>query len=383
MINTIKLTIVLLLLLPTAGKAQDTAKAFLTRYEKRNTFFQIPLTNFCFIEGTGYNTEYTNGWVMKWDLAPNPNSNMLVMEMNASEVYGVAEGHDISGSVQVVLQLPRFDDSIMLPLVTEKTKGIHVVNNNGGDGKKYLKGWLNIHRHNGSVTINCSLKLIAKKPHTKQLIILNNISVAETGFAAYQLMRNKADSLEKKKTDDFANALTKAVIYRDSVWNIEKARIKDSLAKHPYQGPFRFWVSQVDKAEWYRATYEVTQNSLLIKEGSYDFIYIARNYPEDKKVFKKRFTKSERAMLDSLGKKLLTDTIKEYYWNRCIIDGLIVSFDFEWTGAEKQSTLENYYTDKLAGVIAFINRVSPKKYRIWYNKEELVAEQEKCKAKHK
>ena len=92
---------------------------------------------------------------------------------------------------------------------------------------------------------------------------------------------NKQDSIRELEKDEMVNAMTEAISTRDSIWEIENNRVRDSLKQHPYTGTFRFWVSDINKAGYSRTTYSITGDSLVIKEGPYDFIYLAKNYSKD------------------------------------------------------------------------------------------------------
>jgi hypothetical protein len=92
---------------------------------------------------------------------------------------------------------------------------------------------------------------------------------------------------------------------------------------------FRFWVSSVDKASYSRTTYVIGNDSILIREGPYDFIYFAKEYEKDKIVFKIKLDSIQKNELIQLGEKIKTDSIKTLYDNLCIIDGMILHFHFE------------------------------------------------------
>lgn len=53
-------------------------------------------------------------------------------------------------------------------------------------------------------------------------------------------------------------------------------------------------ISDIDKAGYSRNTYCITADSLLIKEGPYDFIYLAKNYSKDSVYFRKSLSQTEK-----------------------------------------------------------------------------------------
>ena len=174
------------------------------------------------------------------------------------------------------------------------------------------------------------------------------------------------------------NALTETIISRDSIWEIENQRIKDSLKLHPYAGKFRFWISDVDKAGYSRKTYFITDDSLIVKKGPYDFIYLAKNYSKDSVYFRKPLNDTEKELLSKIETRIEFDSLKESYNNFCIIDGLILSFSFESAKFSKDVTVSNYYNGTIAFVLDLVNKMAPKKYKFWYDKKVLLNQQDDC-----
>ena len=141
---------------------------------------------------------------------------------------------------------------------------------------------------------------------------------------------------------------------------------------------FEFWISSLDKASNSRVTYHATNDSLTIKDGPYDFIYFAKNYEKDKLVFKSALDKEAKIDFYNIGLLLKNESLKTIYSNLCIMDGLILHFNFEWFDKKKSTTISNIYIDKVKSVVAFINKNSPKKYRVYYDKKYLDKELKEC-----
>lgn len=362
--------------------SKDTTACLIRFKEGKTTSYKIPMTIYCFVKEAGLKVkrDWPGGWVMKWDVVKKANSNMLFMEMNSTDVEGWLGDEDVSGSVQLVFELPAFSDSINLMGLTYKTKGINIINNYGGiDTKKeYLNGEIKLIKNKDKVFISSSINLLTEKPNTKQQFILTNNPVPLFTFEQYQEFMNKVVSTREFQKDEMVNAMTEAISTRDSIWEIENNRIKDSLKQHPYTGKFRFWVSDIDKAGYSRTTYSITEDSLIIKEGPYDFIYLAKNYSKDSVYIKRALTQSEKILLANIEHGLEPDTLKESYTNFCIMDGLILSFSFESAKFSKDVTVSNYYNGSIANVVEFINEIAPKKYRIWYDKKVLLKQQSEC-----
>ena len=342
--------------------------------------YKIPMTNYCFVREAGINKDYSNGWVMKWDIVKKTSSNLLFLEMNATDVKGWESNESIRGSVQLVFELPAFNDSISLTKLSYKSKGLYVINNYGGSStkKQFLYGNLTIKRNSENIIINSSLNLTTEKPNTKQQFILIKSPVQAFTFDQYQEFENQRDSLREAEKDMMVNALTEAIMSRDSIWEIENYRIADSLKLHPYTGKFRFWISDINKPGYTRITYFINEDSLIIKKGPYDFIYLAKNYTKDSVYFRRALNQKEKAFLSDIERRIETDTLKTRYKNNCAMDGLILSFSFESAQFSKDVTVSNYYNESIANVVEFINKITPKEYRIWYDKKVLLKRQSEC-----
>ncbi len=141
---------------------------------------------------------------------------------------------------------------------------------------------------------------------------------------------------------------------------------------------FEYWISSLDKAAYQRYTYHVTQDSIEIKSGPYDFIYFAKNYSKDKVVFKAALDSVGKNIFSKLGAAIQQDTFKRQYTNLCIMDGTILSFYFEWNDKIVATTLSNYYLEKMQQFVSFINEMAPEKYDIYYDKDHLLESRKKC-----
>ncbi|WP_276480332.1 hypothetical protein [Paraflavitalea pollutisoli] len=300
--------------------------------------------------------------------------------MNSSEVKGGWGQGDVSGSVQLMFELPAINDSIVMTNLSYKANGVHAINNYGGiDAKReYLTGNVKLVRDGDKMVLTAFIDLVTQNPDTRQQIVLANHSMQSFSCEEYQHYMNQKDSIQKKENDELVNAITQAVIARDSILEAGNKRIQDSLKLHPYTGPFRFWVSKVDKPEYLRTTYSVNQDSIVVKKGPYDFIYLAKNYPADAVYFKRALTKKEKKALAALEQQAGLDSLERFYSNNCILDGLILVFDMASAAFSKEVSVTNYYQESLGAVVRFLNDIVPKPYRIWYDKKQLVKDQNAC-----
>jgi hypothetical protein len=357
----------------TAKTNNPPLKRFLT---DRDSAVLIPLTNFCLIQNAGL-SDRNFGWVMAFDLIEKKNSNLLFLEMNSTDVEGWMGNASVSGSVQLVVELSSFTDSITIRLQSISQLGMHLINNYGGpDAKEHkIKGKITLKHTLSGIKITTDIELKSRKPDTKQEIRMDLQTVSLHTLAEYQDLEKKKKNKQEKDKDEIIKGMVDYIMLRDSLM---KQR-NDSIMKVPYVGPFRFWISHVDKAGDERTTYAITDDSLIIKMGPYDFIYFSSDYPADKVVYKAPLRRGEKQELEQLGAQMKTKVLEETYFNRCIMDGLILHFHLEWTGKTMSSTVSNYYVSQVVPVIEFVNKSAPEKYKIWYNKEGLLKMQENCK----
>ncbi len=70
--------------------------------------------------------------------------------------------------------------------------------------------------------------------------------------------------------------------------------------------------------------------------------------------------------------------LKEYYSNQCIDDGSQVTVTLKKNGKTKSVHLSNYYHDDIGEIIYLANSLVPDKYKVWYDKEKLIADYKRC-----
>ena len=141
---------------------------------------------------------------------------------------------------------------------------------------------------------------------------------------------------------------------------------------------FQFWISSIDIAAFSRITYHVTEDSITIKDGSYDFLYFAKDYKKDEIIFGSKLDSTQRDVLSKIGRAIYDDSLKSQYTNLCIIDGTILHFHFEFGDKEKSTTLSNYYLVTMKPFVDFVNQTIPKKYNIYYDKRGLKKLMQEC-----
>ena len=97
-----------------------------------------------------------------------------------------------------------------------------------------------------------------------------------------------------------------------------------------------------------------------------------------KSVFHIKFDTSEIANLYKLAFIIDNDTLKSRYDNLCIMDGLILDFNFALGNKKKSLSLSNYYVTQMQPFIDFVNMKVPKKYKIWFDKLDLEKDMKNC-----
>lgn len=70
--------------------------------------------------------------------------------------------------------------------------------------------------------------------------------------------------------------------------------------------------------------------------------------------------------------------LKKYYSNNCIEDGLQITVILKKDNQIKSVHLSNYYQEDIGKIIYLVNSLVPDKYKVWYNKEKLIADYKRC-----
>jgi hypothetical protein len=73
--------------------------------------------------------------------------------------------------------------------------------------------------------------------------------------------------------------------------------------------------------------------------------------------------------------------LNDYYSNACIDDGISLAIYYTRNKLSKTIILDNYYQNDIGEVVEYVNSLIPRKYKIWYDKNALISEYEKCNIK--
>jgi len=71
--------------------------------------------------------------------------------------------------------------------------------------------------------------------------------------------------------------------------------------------------------------------------------------------------------------------LKDYYANPCIEDGSQVTVVIKKGNEKKSVHVSNYYQEDIGKIIYLVNSLVPSKYKIWYDKDRLIADYKRCK----
>ena len=144
--------------------------------------------------------------------------------------------------------------------------------------------------------------------------------------------------------------------------------------KAPAGSKFTFWASSLVNDKTHEViTYYVTQDSIIVKEGAgWDFL------EKDKIGFSAKFTKQEQVDINSIAATLNGVSLKSFYYNPCIVQGVTHEFAFNWDNHTKRTTLSNYYLDEIGEFVNFINKKVPGEFSMLYDKAKLQNDLKNC-----
>ena len=140
---------------------------------------------------------------------------------------------------------------------------------------------------------------------------------------------------------------------------------------------FEFLISSTDNSKFfYTVTYHVTEKGIIVTND--DKLYSKKKNEKQRVLFNSRLNDVEKNNLYKIAKSLKADSINSFYYNPCILDGMLLEFRFKWIDQLKRTTLSNYYLDKFQPFVAFVNSKLPGRYKIWYDKKKLEDDIKNC-----
>lgn len=145
---------------------------------------------------------------------------------------------------------------------------------------------------------------------------------------------------------------------------------QSSVEEAPNIKPFKLIVHNSDYSMAYALKYVLTNKSLeIIFKGQLEG-------EKDSVIFKNTLQANKELKKIS---NMNIDSLQEYYSNPCIRDGSQITVEFKKGFKNKMIHLSNYYQPDIGLAIELINSLASKEYKIWYDKETLIRDQEKCK----
>ncbi len=126
----------------------------------------------------------------------------------------------------------------------------------------------------------------------------------------------------------------------------------------------------------YSKIYHISDNELKV--------YFSGSLKEDKEntLFVRKMTPTQIGRIHRLIDGLALGDISDSYSNDCVEDGSQISIRLRIEDSNKSIHLSNYYLEDVAGIIQFVNTLTPSEHKILYEKDELIASQEECDEWH-
>ena len=140
--------------------------------------------------------------------------------------------------------------------------------------------------------------------------------------------------------------------------------------------PFELTVEDADYSMSQTSIYKISENKIEIFSRSDINIVGMRKGENIDTVYKADL--EGNATLKKLS-NINLDNLQDGYLNRCIMDGSQLTVKLQKDGKSKTVHVSNYYQSDIGFIIELINTLTPKKYKIWYNKGTLLKGQEDCK----
>ncbi|SFW60134.1 hypothetical protein [Cellulophaga fucicola] len=72
------------------------------------------------------------------------------------------------------------------------------------------------------------------------------------------------------------------------------------------------------------------------------------------------------------------DSLGVFYSNPCIADGDIKVYEFIKGSKTKRIQIQNYYHSELSPTVELINEIVPDKFKMYYDKADLIESLERC-----
>ncbi|TAH24789.1 MAG: hypothetical protein EAZ07_08725 [Cytophagales bacterium] len=140
--------------------------------------------------------------------------------------------------------------------------------------------------------------------------------------------------------------------------------------------PFELTVEEADYSMSHTLIYVLTEKDLKIISRS-DFNIVGMQKGENMDTVIEMELKPN-AVLQKLS-NINLDSLEDGYFNHCIMDGSQITVQQTKGNKSKRIHLSNFYQADIGLLVELINSLTPKEYKIWYDKKELIERLRLCK----
>ncbi len=154
---------------------------------------------------------------------------------------------------------------------------------------------------------------------------------------------------------------------------------KPKEAKLDSVKPFSFSICDYDYSMAYAIRYILTENELMIvllDEVEQDSLEATQKSEKTNILFDSLLLPSETLRKLS---EININKLEKRYNNPCIMDGTQIMVNLTKDGKTKDVQLSNYYQPDIGLAIELVNSLTPKKYKIYYDKDALLKKMAECK----
>lgn len=342
-----------------------------------DSIVHIPYSNLCFINNAELPSSY--GWIMDYDIKKSNERSLLVIEMNSSEVFGYAYS---SGSVQFIIDVPKFEESYTFDVGSNKIR-VRLINNYGslGSTDDPLIGSLTLVKIKDKIKVSGKVTITTSKPYTKQVVEFNDNLIP-----AYNL----DEFLDKAKERE----LKSEVVQKQMVEILTKSMMEDTTSIVEKQVDNTNQVMEkITPGQGFELTYSIyglgsnrdepsriivnIKDSILtygIMEISNEVSYIS--YSTGDTIWKKKrvwydvpFRNHSKNSILSL----IADKKGQYFFqtNPYIMSGVIVQIYIEYAGWCVSFSLKNVYNKMGNQIIKILNPYLPNNYQLYETKNDV------------
>ena len=345
----------------------------------------VPYTNLCFI----HNAELPDdsGWVMEYIIKKSRQQSLLVIEMNSSDILGYNYS---SGSVQLVVEVPDFKDSITFGM---QSPGIRtsLVNNYGSISATTdpPKGTFTLTRMNGQIRINGQVELTTSQPYTRQLIEFKDNLIPVYSLHNYQELMKEKELQMEKMIDEVIEEIVKEIM-EDTIPSAEEA---EKQLPPPSQG-FRFSYRNygLGSNRWSSSRVvvlienDVLSYGIMKQSSEIDYINPATGDTTWKNKRSWQHVPFSTTSRDSILALIATAKGSDlYYSNYHIMSGSIHQFYIGYEGWCTSISMQNVSNANSNRISALINAYLPDDYKLsittepgWYD-DQTIPGVEECK----